>query len=403
MNIMMRKSLLAGVFFLGLLGVYGFRLNFPGEMYYDEVYHVKTAREFVTLSGNTDTSHPPLGKELIAATILMFGDHPWVWRLSALLCGIASLGIFFLLARRFFKNDRLAFLALFLLAADGISITQARIAMLNTTMFLFMLLSLWFFIRGLDRGKFRDWMGAGFCFGLAIATRWVGAGILAVILLAWFTRDKTSQHQPSPLAAVLCFFIAPVLIYFATHWIFLFLNGYTWKDLFSYQARMLQYHALLKAGHGYGSSWWSWPIMTRPIWYFFERKDQIVSGVLCIGNPAVFWMFFPAFGYLIWEWFKTGSRKTAFILAGFFSQWLPWAFIGRVKFFHYYYPAMPFVALALALYLKALWDAGKYGRIFAALYLLFALGMFFYWYPLYIGYPISESYFQNHLWFKSWI
>lgn len=398
-----RSNLFLGLFFLILAGLYAYRLNFPGDMYYDEVYHVKTAREFVTLSGNTDTSHPPLGKEMIAASIILLGDKPWVWRSTALLCGLGSLFIFFLLARRFFKDEKAALAALFLLALDGISITQSRIAMLNTTMFLSMLLSLWFFIRGLDRGKFSDWLGTGLFFGLAFATRWVGAGIFAVLLLAWFTRDKETQHKPSLLTAMICFVLVPAIIYFASHWIFLFLNGYTWKDLFTYQVRMLQYHAGLKAGHNYGSAWWSWPIMSRPIWYFFERKESTIFGILCIGNPAVFWMFFPALGYLVWNLFKTGSRQTAFVLAGYFSQWMPWAVIGRVKFFHYYYSCMPFVALALVLYLKALCETGRRGRIFAAVYLALVLGMFFYWYPLYVGYPIGEKYFQNHLWFKSWI
>ena len=39
---------------LGLLALYGTRLDYPQKEYFDEVYHVITAREFITLSGNTD-------------------------------------------------------------------------------------------------------------------------------------------------------------------------------------------------------------------------------------------------------------------------------------------------------------------------------------------------------------
>ena len=83
--------------------LYAFGLDFPATQYYDEVYHVKTAREFLTLSGNTDTSHPPLGKILIMLSMRVFGDHSWVWRSVPLAAGMGVLFLFFLLAENFSK------------------------------------------------------------------------------------------------------------------------------------------------------------------------------------------------------------------------------------------------------------------------------------------------------------
>ena len=33
--------------------------------------------------------------------------------------------------------------------------------------------------------------------------------------------------------------------------------------------------------HTYQSDWWSWPLMIRPIWYFYERADRARSAACC--------------------------------------------------------------------------------------------------------------------------
>ncbi len=385
--------------------LYSFRLSFPPTQYYDEVYHVKTAREFIALSGNSETSHPPLGKMLVALTVRIFGDHSRVWRLVPLVSGLAALLVFFLLAEKFFKDLKPALFASVLFALDGILITQSRITMLNTTMILFMLLALWFFIRALEEnGKTNYFLLSGIFLGLTAATRWIGLGIVPVMGILFLKYFPALREKRGSILKLFIFLVGvPLLVYFTVHLFLLLIKGYHWKDLWLYQVRMLHYHSTLKATHNYGSAWWGWPVMTRPIWYFFERKQGVIRGIFCIGNPAVLWAFIPALGYLIWDVLKTRSSRAAFVITGFLSQWLPWAFIGRVKFFHYHFTAMPFVALGLALYFQAIWNTGRAGKIFAAGYLLLVLGMAAYWYPLWTAYPISEWYFQNHLWFKSWV
>ena len=75
----------------------------------------------------------------------------------------------------------------------------------------------------------------------------------------------------------------------------------------------------------------------------------------------------------------------------------------RVKFFHYFDMAMPFVVIAFAMLLEKLWCSGRGGKALALGYLILVAGFFIYWYPLLTGFPISEKYFRNHLWFKSWV
>ncbi|MFI4946221.1 MAG: phospholipid carrier-dependent glycosyltransferase, partial [Burkholderiales bacterium] len=80
-------KLLLGVAILAAL----FRLpglGYPGEEYFDEVYHAKTARQYLNGEPPTEWVHPPTAKLLIAAGVALFGYEPWAWRLVPALAGI---------------------------------------------------------------------------------------------------------------------------------------------------------------------------------------------------------------------------------------------------------------------------------------------------------------------------
>ena len=93
-------------------------------------------------------------------------------------------------------------------------------------------------------------------------------------------------------------------------------------------------------------------MMLRPVWYFFERTPggftpggSQVRGILCLGNPIIFWFLPPLLAYSVVRTLREKSWALGFLVFGFFCQWLPWSLAGRVKFFHYFYPAMPFLAI----------------------------------------------------------
>lgn len=428
LNMIKKKEILAAIL-IGVITliVYGYRVGFPESMYYDEVYHVKTAREFLALSGNTDTVHPPLGKILIAASMRLLGDHSWVWRLVPLLAGTGSVIVLFFIALRLTKRFPVACLAAFLFLVDGMSITQARIAMLNAAMLLFMLLSFYMLIPyavNREWPRKRAFCLSGIAVGLAISTRWVSMGILSVVgilLIAGYLAEKKAVKprslSPQKIAylpdLVIYYGLIPLAIYLAAHIIIpvIYHHPSTFPQflkvassaVWKYQTNMLSYHLHLKEGHNYGSAWWSWPLMTRPIWYYYQKPAVDVHGILCIGNPLIFWAIPLTMGYTLWRLIREKSLTDLLIATGFFAQWLPWALVSRVKFFHYFYATMPFVALATALFLERLWRTGRHGRWAAILYLAAVTGMFIYWYPLYNGMPITEIFFRQHMWFHSWI
>ena len=69
-----RDVAVAALVALAVLGTRGYRLDWPREMYFDEVYHARTAFELLAHREPYEWTHPHLAKEIMALGILGFGD-----------------------------------------------------------------------------------------------------------------------------------------------------------------------------------------------------------------------------------------------------------------------------------------------------------------------------------------
>ena len=58
------------------------------SMYFDEIYHGRTGYEQLHKMPVYETTHPPLGKDLIMVGIAMFGMTGFGWRFSGTLFGV---------------------------------------------------------------------------------------------------------------------------------------------------------------------------------------------------------------------------------------------------------------------------------------------------------------------------
>ncbi|HEY8786029.1 MAG TPA: glycosyltransferase 87 family protein, partial [Candidatus Limnocylindria bacterium] len=65
---------------LAVLVTRGYRLDWPRDMYFDEVYHARTAFELLAQREPYEWTHPHLAKEIMALGILAFGDDRVVAR-----------------------------------------------------------------------------------------------------------------------------------------------------------------------------------------------------------------------------------------------------------------------------------------------------------------------------------
>jgi dolichyl-phosphate-mannose--protein O-mannosyl transferase len=214
---------------------------------------------------------------------------------------------------------------------------------------------------------------------------------------------KTERKVIIKETAIFLLFV-PVAMHFAVHLSALFFKNNTLADVWRIWVFHMKYLLKLKESHTYGSKFWEWPLLLRPIWFHFKHQpDNMVHGILCIGNPAIFWVIPIVIGNLLWELIRKKSAVCGLILLGFFTQWLfPFVFM-KLTFFHYFYTAMPFVVMGLGLLMMRIWRSGKLGRSIVIAYLILVAAMFVYWYPLLTGIPIPHHYYDQHLWFKSWI
>ena len=77
-------------------------------MYFDEVYHARTAFEHLKGISPYENSHPPLGKIFIMIGVWIFGMVPFGWRIVGTLFGIAMIPLMYCFGLRLFKKSKYA-------------------------------------------------------------------------------------------------------------------------------------------------------------------------------------------------------------------------------------------------------------------------------------------------------
>lgn len=97
---------------------------------------------------------------------------------------------------------------------------------------------------------------------------------------------------------LLIFLAIPLLVYLFTYLPF-FAGGHTWQQFDGLQHQMWWYHTGLKATHPFTSSWYSWPFMFRPVWYYVDYGKETIANIYAMGNPAIWWFGLLAVGYTL--------------------------------------------------------------------------------------------------------
>lgn len=393
-------------------------LNYPGEEYFDEVYHAKTALQYLRGEPPTEWVHPPTAKLLIAIGIALFGYHPWAWRLAPALAGTLLAPVFFLLARRVLATERAALLATALLLMDGVYLVQSRVAMTNVFAVLFQVLAALLLLRAAQAERLR--LGAmaavGSALGLALSTRWTSLwawGFLGLVFLAlrwprWRLAPALAIGREVALA-VLAFAAIPASVYLLSYvpWME---QGHSVMEVVRAQRDIWYYHSHLNATHHYFSPWWTWPWLVRPTWYFWWSDPAWVRGIVAIGNPAIWWCAVPATLWALVSGVAGRDPRRVFAGAGFTLLYLPWGLSPRtLNFSHYLFEAIPYACLALGALLDRSWD----GRDFylARGYVVLVGALFILFLPFLLALPVPQALWGFRLpggaglwvWFPTWV
>lgn len=169
--------------------------SYYNGMYFDELYHGRTALEHIENRTVYEWTHPPLGKLIIAVGILIFGMNPFGWRIMGVLFGIAMVPVLYLMAKRLLKRTDLAFFSTFLFTFDFMHFTQTRIATIDVYGVFFILLMTYFMLEfiSMDIGDstasmLRPLALSGICFGLGCASKWIGIYTGAGLAILFFVK-----------------------------------------------------------------------------------------------------------------------------------------------------------------------------------------------------------------------
>jgi dolichyl-phosphate-mannose--protein O-mannosyl transferase len=133
--------------------------------------------------------------------------------------------------------------------------------------------------------------------------------------------------------------------------------------------------------------------------------------VLALGNPVIWWATIPALIVTLWRMVTKLDWRAAAIVVPFAAGYLPrfWADAHhRTMFLFYMLPNVPFMVLAVTLVLGlALGRANasslrhSVGTVAVGAYLLAAIGVFGYLYPVLAGQTLTYDQWHRRMWFHN--
>ncbi|HEY6816997.1 MAG TPA: glycosyltransferase family 39 protein [Croceibacterium sp.] len=411
-------TVLAALVFLGLCLV---RLTVPSTPFFDEVHYLPAARAILALSHPANPEHPPLGKEILALGIALFGDRPLGWRIMPLLFG--TLGLFAAMRALWFASgSRFATLAFGLLLATSPHLfIHSRIAMLDIFMASFVLVALWMCAGAVRRPRTAQWRlaVAGAALGCAMAAKWNAIPVAILPGLAFFAVRLHSARwrvltarQGAPiegmtlLEAGLWLGLLPIATYAACYWPnFLYAErAIAPTGLIEWHRHMLELQEQLVRPHTYMSVWYEWLTNWRAIWYLYEVIDGAQRGVLLVGNPLTMLLGLPAMLWCAWAGVRR-RRWDALAVFGLYAvSFGMWIVAPKpVQFYYHYFVPSCFLMAGLALALDALWRRGGRWRWVPLGVLAVACGLFAYFWPVLTAAPLDDDQaFLRYTWLVSW-
>jgi dolichyl-phosphate-mannose--protein O-mannosyl transferase len=223
----------------------------------------------------------------------------------------------------------------------------------------------------------------------------------AFLLLRRGRPDRWAGMAAVPALGVLG--VVSVATYLVIFWpAFLYVSEpLTLARLVPFQQDMYASQVQVLPPHTYQSSWWSWPLDIRPIWYFYEPVAGIQRGILLVGNPAVMWGGLIAVAACGWRWLRTRDTAAGAAAGLWIGGFAIWALIPKsLGFFYYYYLPSIWLGVALAV---AFDRTSRRLRYWDEAYLVLVATLFVHFYPILSAAALSgPQAFQRWMWFPTW-
>lgn len=391
-----------------------FRLNVPEKYYFDEVYHAVTAKLILhndprayewwnpEPEPNTavDWLHPPLAKLTQAASMAVFGENSFGWRLSSAVFGTATVALIFFTALELGFSPKTATLAAGLYSLDGLALTTSRIAMNDAHVTFFFLLAIWCYTRWKKMPTdIRAYLTA-VSIGLAVASKWSGIFVLAAIGLDQVRLLLTHRKEFTKSFARLLALAASIVIVVPSIYLLsysqMFAQGKTWKHFRELHRQIWWYQTHLDATHPYQSTPLEWVLNLRPVYVHADFADPTsLQNIYMQGNPIIFWAGAIAvlwtFGDAAASFRKKENDALLVLLTAYGITWIPWLFSPRIMFFYHYLPALPFLSILLAHQLTSAAKQSLLGKRASIILVIAAAMAFWAFFPNWTALPVPLS------------
>lgn len=404
-----------------------FHNDYRGNTYFDEIYHGRTAYEFVHHLPPYENTHPPLGKFLISLGIRMLDMTPFGMRLTGALFG-SLLPVLLFWGGLLVTGSRTgAWLASLLTACDFMNFTISRFATIDVfqvfflTAFALSLYRWYLFEKASWQWPSLGWFyGAGLFLGLAASVKWsalfVGTGIGLLYLWqlheVWRSQGNLRWSGAANLTGhyFLAFIVVPLLVYYLSYGAFFpclpehpsLFSSQGVREFLAQQRNMFSYHSELVATHPFSSPFYTWPFIYKPLYLYVDPGSELHVAISLMGNPVLWWS--GLVGMVIILWIALGGKNptATFLAGGYLVLFLPWMLVNRLTFIYHYFPTLPFLFMGLAWLLTRLPGHWPAGRVIQGAFLVAAVLAFIAFYPAISGYPVAREYVQWLHWFENW-
>ncbi|MBK1988472.1 phospholipid carrier-dependent glycosyltransferase [Sphaerospermopsis aphanizomenoides BCCUSP55] len=469
---------------------------------FDEVYFAQFGNNYLTRTPFFN-AHPPLSQYIIGLGIWI-GNHipfwqnsvngltgsllsPWSYRWANAFTGSLIPLIVVVLTYQLSYRRGLALLAGFFTACDGLFLVESRYALSNIYIVIFGLIGQWFLLLALEKQNKQRWFClaiAGISFGASVGTKWNGlwflTGAYGMWIAAWIIRWLQS-FAPSPRLPLFSYlrpFISPnheqvkkqvnniqtplqnlTQINILQMLSFLgiipgLMYSLIWIPHLQLDQRygfievheqILNFHLHLGGNnssvHPYCAAWYKWPLLTRPMAYYYQTaasfKDplpvlgpplpsgtgKVVYDVHAMGNPFLWWFALAAMLFLVGMLFVKIvlpgiQQKQVFIsknlgvdtwiglyiVINYAANFLPWVKVTRCVFIYHYMCAVVFTFIAIAWFVDQCLRSYYRGLRILGLTITFTIIVaFVFWMPIYLGLPLTTDDYRMRMWFNSWI
>lgn len=383
---------------------------------FDEVYHGRTAYEFLHKLPIYENTHPPLGKIIISIGIAIFGMNPFGWRFMGVICGALIIPVIYMFALRLTGKTKFAVLAMILSLTEFMHFVLARIATLDIIAALFIILLFYLMYAFIQTEKRYYLVLDGITAGIAMAVKWNGVyavAALALIFAFWcYGKYNVEKHGREYLGywcrlcgvCIISFIIIPICIYVLSY--IPFARVYTDKNILQHAVSnaqlMFSYHKKTIFYHPYSSEWYEWIWDKRPLLDALTvNKDGTVSSIATLGGPVVCWGGLAALIHQLYLWSAKKSVHSRFLVLCYAATLVPWMFIFRTVFIYHYLPCLNVLVLMITYSLYSL-NSKKENRYIICIIVVSA-ALFVMFYPVLSGMNISMEYINDILeWLPDW-